>query len=79
MDATTLLNLHTSWAWVVIIGNALAGVWALSAHKVIALRSRALWWFTAFTQFSIFVHWSWAQSEGMSHVIRRHGSKWLTV
>jgi len=55
MNASTLVNLHTSWAWVVIIGNALAGVWALSAHKVIALRSRALWWFTAFTQFSIFV------------------------
>ena len=55
MDAATLANLHTSWAWVVIIGNALAGVWALSAHKVIALRSRALWWFTAFTQVSIFV------------------------
>jgi hypothetical protein len=55
MDATTLTNLHTSWAWVVIIGNALAGIWALSAHKVVALRSRALWWFTAFTQISIFV------------------------
>ena len=55
MDATTLAKLHTSWAWVVIIGNALAGIWALSAHKVVALRSRALWWFTAFTQISIFV------------------------
>ena len=55
MDATTLTNLHTSWAWVVIIGNALAGIWALSAHKVVALRSRALWWFTAFTQISIFI------------------------
>jgi hypothetical protein len=55
MDATTLLNLHTSWAWVVIIGNALAGIWALSAHKVVALRSRALWWFTAFTQLGVFI------------------------
>ena len=55
MDASTLANLHTSWAWVVIIGNALAGIWALSAHKVVALRSRALWWFTAFTQISIFI------------------------
>ena len=55
MDATTLTNLHTSWAWVVIMGNALAGIWALSAHKVVALRSRALWWFTAFTQLSIFI------------------------
>ena len=55
MDATTLTNLHTSWAWVVIMGNALAGIWALSAHKVLALRSRALWWFTAFTQLSVFI------------------------
>jgi len=55
MDAATLANLHTSWAWVVIFGNALAGIWALSAHKVVALRSRALWWFTAFTQFSVFI------------------------
>lgn len=55
MDATTLTNLHTSWAWVVIIGNALTGVWALSAHKVVALRSRALWWFTACTQLSVFI------------------------
>jgi len=39
----------------VIIGNALAGIWALSAHKVVALRSRALWWFTAFTQISVFI------------------------
>ena len=55
MDATTLTNLHTSWAWVVIMGNALAGIWGLSAHKVVALRSRALWWFTAFTQLSVFI------------------------
>ena len=55
MDATTLTNLHTSWAWVVIMGNALASIWALSAHKVVALRSRALWWFTAFTQLSVFI------------------------
>ena len=55
MDATTLNNLHTSWAWVVIIGNALAGIWALSAHKVVALRSRALWWFTVCTQLSVFI------------------------
>lgn len=38
-----------------IVGNALAGVWALSAHKLHSLRTRALWWFTAFTQLSIFV------------------------
>ena len=50
-----LVDLHKSWAWVVIFGNALAGIWALGAHKLPQLRSRALWWFTAAVQLSIFV------------------------
>ena len=55
MTALMLRDLHVSWSWVVIIGNALAGIWALSAHKVTQLRSRALWWFTGLVQFSVFV------------------------
>jgi cadmium resistance protein CadD (predicted permease) len=39
----------------VIIGNGLAGVWALAAHKVVALRTRALWWFTTVVELAIFV------------------------
>lgn len=38
-----------------IISNGLAGVWALAAHKVMPLRTRALWWFTGLAQFTIFV------------------------
>ena len=38
-----------------IAGNALAGLWALAAHKVQALRSRALWWYTAAAQLTVFV------------------------
>ena len=38
-----------------IIGNGLAGIWSLGAHKAPALRTRALWWFTVFTQLSVFV------------------------
>ena len=53
--AATLLELHTSWAWIMIIGNGLAGFWALVAHKNISLRSRALWWFTGLVQFTVFV------------------------
>ena len=30
-----------------IIGNALAGLWSLGAHRIPSLRTRALWWFTA--------------------------------
>jgi hypothetical protein len=55
MIATTLLELHTSSAWIVIIGNAIAGVWALVAHKNVAMRSRALWWFIGLVQFTVFV------------------------
>ncbi|MFM7820513.1 MAG: hypothetical protein ACKPAF_06685 [Actinomycetota bacterium] len=51
----SLLEVHTSWSWIVIIGNGLAGAWALVAHKNSSLRSRALWWFTALVQVSVFV------------------------
>jgi hypothetical protein len=55
MIATTLLEVHTSWSWIVIVGNGLAGLWALVAHKNLVLRSRALWWFTGIAQVSVFV------------------------
>ena len=51
----SLLEVHTSWSWIMIVGNGLAWLWALVAHKNIALRSRALWWFTGIAQVSVFV------------------------
>ena len=53
--ATALLDLHVGWAWVVIIGNGLAGLWALGAARITALRTRALWWFTVMAQSSVLV------------------------
>ena len=53
--AATLLEFHTSWAWFVIIGNGLAGVWALAANWLPSLRTRALWWFTGVAELTIFV------------------------
>jgi hypothetical protein len=50
-----LLELHISWSWVMIVGNGLAGLWALAAHRVTSLRSRALWWYTALAQATVFV------------------------
>jgi len=40
---------------VVVIGNGVAGVWGLGAQGHEPLRTRALWWFTAFVEFAIFV------------------------
>jgi hypothetical protein len=54
-SSLTLLDLHKNWAWFVIISNGLAGVWALGAHWYTPLRSRALWWFTAVAELTIFV------------------------
>ena len=50
-----LYSLHENWAWVMILSNAFAGLWSLAAHKLQALRSRALWWFTAAAQLTVFV------------------------
>jgi hypothetical protein len=53
--ALTVYHLHTSWAWFVIVGNALAGLWALGAWRWPALRTRALWWFTGVVEVAVFV------------------------
>ncbi|MDQ1422514.1 MAG: hypothetical protein QOD72_12 [Acidimicrobiaceae bacterium] len=50
-----LLRVHKGWAWFVIVGNGLAGAWALTAHWVHSLRNRALWWFTGAAEIAIFV------------------------
>ena len=55
MNPETLNNLHNNWAWVVIIANGLAGIWALTAHKLVALRTRALWWYIGVAQATMFV------------------------
>ena len=55
MIALLLQDLHKNWTWIVIVGNGLAGVWSLSAHKIQGLRTRELWWFIAPVEVSIFV------------------------
>ena len=55
MALAALLDVHRDFAWFVVIGNAIAGAWALAANWVPRLRMRVLWWFTAIVQVSIFV------------------------
>ncbi len=50
-----LRDLHAGWAWFVVIGNAVAGLWALAAHRVPTFRTKALWWFTACAEVALFI------------------------
>ncbi len=51
----SLSGVHQTWAWVVVVGNGLAGLWALAAARWPPFRIPALWWFTTAAQISIFV------------------------
>ncbi|MDD9370361.1 MAG: hypothetical protein PV358_09635 [Acidimicrobiales bacterium] len=48
-----LLDAHAWVAWVVVVSNAVAGLWALAAHWLPAARHRSLWWFTVAAQLTI--------------------------
>ena len=50
-----LVDLHLDLAWVVIVANGLAGVWALAAHRDERFRVKQLWWVTAFAEIAVFV------------------------
>ncbi len=46
---------HILGAWVLIVSNGLAGVWALLAHRNSRYDNRSLWRFTVLAQFFIFI------------------------
>jgi hypothetical protein len=48
-------ELHVYWAWVVVLGNAFAGLWCLGAHWSPRLRVRGMWGVVAVVQVTIFV------------------------
>ncbi|MCU1496508.1 MAG: hypothetical protein JWM47_461 [Acidimicrobiales bacterium] len=50
-----LRSFHLQWAWVVIVGNGLAGLWALAAHRYPQARHRILWWLTGAAEVAVFV------------------------
>jgi hypothetical protein len=51
----TTLEWHDTGAWVLIVANALAGLWALAAHRWTTLRGRALWAAIIAAQLTAFV------------------------
>ena len=53
--ASALSGMHDWFSWVVIVSNAVAGIWALGAHWRLGLKRRSLWVFTALAQLSVFV------------------------
>ncbi len=53
--ASTLVDVHTSFAWFVVVANGLVGLWALGAHWLEPLRLRALWWCTGVAEVAIFL------------------------
>ena len=55
VTASVVGDVHDWFSWVVILSNALAGLWALAAHRRASLRSLALWTTTAAAQITVFV------------------------
>lgn len=51
----SVASIHADFAWVVIIANAIVGLWSLGAHQWAPLRVPQLWWFVAFAEVTIFV------------------------
>jgi hypothetical protein len=49
----SLAGFHRGWAWVVIVGNAVAGLWALAAHRWRAWATKQLWWFTVAVELAV--------------------------
>ena len=53
--ASAVGGVHDWFSWVVIVSNALAGLWALGAHWRPRLKVRTLWITTAIAQATVFV------------------------
>jgi hypothetical protein len=51
----TLRTFHADFAWVVVVTNAIVGLWALAAHYDERFRGTALWRATLAAELTIFV------------------------
>ena len=48
-------DIHTDWAWVVIVSNGLVGLWSTGAYWLAPLRLRSMWWLVVAAEVAIFV------------------------
>lgn len=55
IDTETLLSIHRGFAWVTVVGNGLAGVYALLAWRLPGLRGRSVWVALAAAQVAIVI------------------------
>lgn len=55
MSAARVLAWHDAVAWILIVLNGVAGLWALLAHRLEPLRSRVVWAVVAAAQLVVFV------------------------
>ena len=55
MLASAVGDVHNWFSWVVIVANAVVGIWALVAHRHRNWRRHTLWTLTVVAQFSVFV------------------------
>ena len=53
--SVTLRSVHEDFSWVVVVANAIVGLWALGAHYDERFRHRALWIATVVAEVTIFV------------------------
>ncbi|KIE50433.1 MAG: hypothetical protein MB54_02005 [marine actinobacterium MedAcidi-G2B] len=51
----SIRGIHELLSWVIVIGNGVAGLWALLAHQLPKIRHYLLWWVTAIAQLAIVV------------------------
>jgi len=50
----SLLDLHRTIAWFLVLSNAAVGVWSLAAHRYPSMRSAVLWWCIGIAELSAF-------------------------
>jgi hypothetical protein len=55
VDAAGALSWHETIGWILIVTNAVAGAWALAAHRWSNLTGRPLWAVIVVAQASVFV------------------------